>query len=108
MIKALEIDVEGIEQNGIIADIGNNLKLDLIYNNVDSYIYVSILDSDENRITGFFRLVPDINFLSLVRIEKLLQLRCIKINDFAEERDKITPQNLNKDYKFFLVGDDNG
>ena len=42
MIKALEIDVEGIEQNGIIADIGNNLKLDLIYNNVDSYIYVSI------------------------------------------------------------------
>ena len=55
MIKALEIDVEGIEQNGIIADIGSNLKLDLIYNNVDSYIYVSILDSDENRITGFFR-----------------------------------------------------
>jgi hypothetical protein fuD12_06018 len=108
MIKALEIDVEGIEQNGIIADIGNNLKLDLIYNNVDSYIYVSILDSDENRITGFFRLVPDINFLSLVRIEKLYQLRCIKINDFAEERDKITPQNLNKDYKFFLIGDDNG
>ena len=65
MIKALEIDVEGIEQNGIIADIGNNLKLDLIYNNVDSYIYVSILDSDENRITGFFRLVPDINFCLL-------------------------------------------
>lgn len=108
MIKALEIDVEGIEQNGIIADIGNNLKLDLIYNNVDSYIYVSILDSDENRITGFFRLVPDINFLSLVRIKKIQQLRCIKINDFAEERDKITPQNLNKDYKFFLIGDDNG
>ena len=108
MIKALEIDVEGIEQNGIIADIGNNLKLDLIYNNVDSYIYVSILDSDENRITGFFRLVPDINFLSLVRLKKIQQLRCIKINDFAEERDKITPQNLNKDYKFFLIGDDNG
>ena len=42
MIKALEIDIEGIEQNGIIADIGSNLKLDLIYNNVDSYIYVSI------------------------------------------------------------------
>ena len=108
MIKALEIDIEGIEQNGIIADIRSNLKLDLIYNNVDSYIYVSILDSDENRITGFFRLVPDINFLSLVRIEKLHQLRCIKINDFAEERDKITPQNLNKDYKFFLIGDENG
>ena len=85
MIKALEIDVEGIEQNGIIADIGNNLKLDLIYNNVDSYIYVSILDSDENRITGFFRLVPDINFLSLVRIEKLHQLRCIKIISLKKE-----------------------
>ena len=108
MIKALEIDVEGIEQNGVIADIGSNLKLDLIYNNADGYIYVSVLDSDENRITGFFRLVPDINFLSLVRIEQLQQLRCIKINDFAEERDKITPQNLNKDYKFFLIGDDNG
>lgn len=108
MIKALEIDVEGIEQNGIIADIGSNLKLDLIYNNVDNYIYISILDSDENRITGFFRLVPDINFLSLVRIEQLQQLRCIKINDFAEERDKITPKNLNKDYKFFLIGDVNG
>ena len=53
-------------------------------------------------------MVPNIDFLSLVRNETNLQLRCIKINEFAEEKDKITPQNLNKDYKFFLIGDEYG
>lgn len=107
-MKALEIDVSGIEENGVIADIGNNLKLDLIYNNKDNYIYVSILDASENCLTGFFRLVPTIDYLKLIRINLNYQLRCLKINDYAEEKDKITPFNLNKDYKFFLIGEENG
>lgn len=104
-MKALEVDVTGIEEHGIIADIGNDLKLDMIYSNIDHHIYVSVLDGAENRITGFFRLVPNVDFLSLAWNTLPYQLRCIKINDYAEEKDLITPQNLNQDYKFFLIGE---
>lgn len=107
-MKAIEIDITGIEERGIIAELPNNINLELIYNTYDSFIYLSILDSLNQRITGFNKLVPNIDFLSLVRNEENLQLRCIKINEFAEEKDFITPQNLNKDYKFFLIGDDYG
>lgn len=107
-MKAIEIDITGIEERGIIAELPNNINLELIYNTYDSFIYLSILDGLNQRITGFNKLVPNIDFLSLVRNEENLQLRCIKINEFAEEKDKITPQNLNKDYKFFLIGDEDG
>ena len=107
-MKAIEIDVAGIEERGIIAELPNNINLELIYNTYDSFIYLSILDGLNQRITGFNKLVPNIYFLSLVRNENNLQLRCIKINEFAEEKDFITPQNLNKDYKFFLIGDEYG
>ena len=107
-MKAIEIDVADIESRGIIAELPNNINLELIYNTYDSFIYLSILDSLNQRITGFNKVVPNIDFLSLVRNENNLQLRCIKINDFAEEKDFITPKNLNKDYKFFLIGDDDG
>ncbi|WP_338967515.1 hypothetical protein KST88_02695 [Fusobacterium nucleatum] len=107
-MKAIEIDITGIEERGIIAELPNNINLELIYNTYDSFIYLSILDGLNQRITGFNKLVPNIDFLSLVRNEENLQLRCIKINEFAEEKDKITPENLNKDYKFFLIGDDDG
>ena len=107
-MKAIEIDVTDIESRGIIAELPNNINLELIYNTYDSFIYLSILDGLNQRITGFNKLVPNIDYLSLVRNKNKLQLRCIKINDFAEEKDLITPQNLNKDYKFFLIGDDDG
>lgn len=107
-MKAIEIDVTGIEERGIIAELPNNINLELIYNTYDSFIYLSILNGLNQRITGFNKVVPNIDFLSLVRNENNLQLRCIKINEFAEEKDKVTPQNLNKDYKFFLIGDDDG
>ena len=107
-MKAIEIDVTGIEERGIIAELPNNINLELIYNTYDSFIYLSILDSLNQRITGFNKLVTNIDFLSLARNETNLQLRCIKINEFAEEKDKITPKNLNKDYKFFLIGDEDG
>lgn len=107
-MKAIEIDITDIDKRGIIAELGNNITLELIYNTYDSFIYLSILDSLNQRITGFNKLVPNIDFLSLVRNENNLQLRCIKVNEFAEEKDKITLQNLNKDYKFFLIGDDDG
>ena len=107
-MKAIEIDVTGIEERGIRAELPRNINLELIYNTYDSFIYLSILDGLNQRITGFNKLVPNIDFLSLVRNENNLQLRCIKVNEFAEEKDKITPQNLNKDYKFFLIGDDDG
>lgn len=102
-MKAIKIDVSNIREKGVIADIGDNLKLDLIYNNYDEYIYVSVLDDYENRITGYNRLVQSINLLQLSNNKENRQLRCIKVNEFAEERDKITPENLNQDYIFFLM-----
>ena len=41
-MNVIEIDVTGIEERGVIAELPNNLKLDLIYNNYDNYIYLSI------------------------------------------------------------------
>lgn len=105
-MKALEIDVTDIEERGIIAELPNNLVLELIYNTYDSFIYLSILNALNERITGYNKLVPNIDYLSLIRNNENLQLRCIKINEFAEGKDKITPENLNKDYKFFMIGDD--
>lgn len=107
-MKAIEIDVTDIESRGIIAELPNNINLELIYNTYDSFIYLSILNALNERITGYNKLVPNIDYLSLVRNEENLQLRCVKINEFAEEKDKITPENLNKDYKFFLIGDEDG
>lgn len=104
-MNVIEIDVTGIEERGVIAELPNNLKLDLIYNNYDNYIYLSILNDLNKRITGYNKLVPNIDYIHLVRSESNLQLRCIKVNDFAEEKDLITPKNLNKDYKFFLIGE---
>lgn len=104
-MKNIKIDVSNIREKGIIADIGDNLKLDLIYNNQDNFIYVSILDSYENRITGYIRLVQAINLFQLSNNKEQKQLRCLKVNEFAEEKDKITPENLNKDYQFFLIGE---
>jgi len=66
-MKAIEIDVTDIESRGIIAELPNNINLELIYNTYDSFIYLSILDSLNQRITGFNKLVPNIDFLSLVR-----------------------------------------
>lgn len=106
-MKIIELDLKNIRENGVIVDLNNGLKLDCVYNNFDNYIYISVLDNLENRITGFNKLVPNINYLGLNRNYLKQQLRCIKVNDYAEERDLITPENINKDYKFFLIGDEN-
>lgn len=105
-MKAIEVDLTGIREQGIIVDLNNGLKIDFIFNNYDDYIYLSLLDSLEKRITGFNKLVPNINYLGLTRNDFKEQLRCIKINNYAEEKDRITPENINKDYKFFLIGEE--
>ncbi len=40
-MKALEIDVSDIQERGIIAELPNNLTLELIYNTYDSFILTS-------------------------------------------------------------------
>lgn len=103
-MKVLEIDIQGVEERGVTVEISDNLQLDFIYNNYDTYLYVSVMDTLGMRITGFQKVVPNIDYLGCVRHEKGLQIRCIKVNDFAEEKDKVTSKNLNKDYKFFVIG----
>lgn len=104
-MKTIEINLDSIRENGIIADIRNGLKLDFIYNNYDDYIYLSLLDDLENRITGYFRLVPNIDFLALTNNDIKYQLRCIKVNENSADVDLITPENFNEDYKLFLIGE---
>lgn len=104
-MKIIEVDLKNLKESGVIIDIGNNLKIDFIFNTYDEYIYLSILDNFENRLTGFNKLVPNIDFLAFTNNNIPYQLRCIKINEYAEEKDYITIDNINKDYKFFLIGD---
>lgn len=106
-MKIIEVNLQNLKENGVIVDIGNNLKLDFIYNNYDNYIYLSILDSLENRLTGFNKLVPNVDYLSFNNTNYKYQIRCIKVNEYAEQRDFITIENINKDYKFFLIGEEN-
>ncbi|MDY4011393.1 MAG: hypothetical protein SOY60_06975 [Fusobacterium gastrosuis] len=106
-MKIIEVDLKNIRQNGIIVDLNNGFKIDFIYNHYDNFIYLSVLDNLENRITGFNKLVPNVNYLGFNNNNYKEQLRCIKVNEFAEEKDYITPENINKDYKFFLIGGEN-
>lgn len=101
-MKSIEVNLKNIRETGIIIDVDNNIKLDFIYNNYDNYIYLSVLDNLEERITGYFKVVPNIDFLTLTNNDLKYQLRCIRVNDNAD--DLITPENINKDYKFFLIG----
>lgn len=105
-MKTLDIDIAGIEERGIVSDIPNGMQLDIIYNNYNKYLYMSVLDSLGSRITGFQKVVPNVDYLGSVRRDSGIQIRCIKVNDFAEERDRVTPHNLNKDYKIFMIGGD--
>lgn len=98
----LDFDLKGIENGKKVFDV-ENYNIEFIYNSNDGYIYLSILDDLQNRLTGHNRVVPNIDYFGLANIEDKVQLRCIKINNYAEERDKITIDNVNKDYKFFLI-----
>lgn len=106
-MKIIEVNLQNLREKGAIIDIGNGFKIDFIFNNYDNYIYLSILDSLENRITGFNKLVPNIDYFAFNNNNYNFQLRCIKINEYAEEKDRITIENINKDYKLFLIGEDN-
>ena len=50
-MKAIEIDVTDIESRGIIAELPNNINLELIYNTYDSFIPINFrrLKSKDNR-----------------------------------------------------------
>ena len=104
---ALEINMDKIRERGIIAELPNGLLIDIIYNNIDNYLYASIKDSDEHVIVGHMKVVPNIDFLAFTNNDIKGQIRCIKVNEFAEERDLVTPENLNHDYKFFWIGVEN-
>ena len=106
MTNVVEIQgIESLKERRITTDITDNLKLELVYNTYDNFIYLAILNNKNEYIVGFTKLVPNINFLQLTNNEYRAnaQLRCIKINKFAEERDYITIDNLNRDYLLFLI-----
>ena len=105
-MKVLEIDVSGLEERGVVADIPEDMQADIIYNNHDGFMYISFLDGLGNVLAGYQKMVPNTDFLTNVRLETDIQIRCIKVNDFAEEVDKITIENFNKDYKLFMIGEE--
>ena len=102
MIK-LKFDLEEIKKRRIIFDVENEFQIEFLYNYYDKFIYLSILDKNGVYLLGHSRVVQNVDYLSLARIETTKQLRCIKINDYAEELDYITPENINVDYIFFLI-----
>lgn len=108
-MKIIEIDLRELKTNHIEVDIqGEKFKLDFLYNTFDEYIYMGILEDTGERVLGHTKLVPNIDYLDMNKhkTDWGLQLRVIKVNEFAEEKDKITPENFNKDYKMFLIGEE--
>ena len=86
-MQVLEIDVSGLEERGVVADIPENMQADIICNNHDGFMYISFLDGLGNVLAGYQKMVPNTDFLANVRLETDIQVRCIKVNDFAEEVD---------------------
>ena len=108
-MKILNINLDELKTNHIEIDIpGENFKLDFLYNTFDKYVYMGILESTGKRVLGHTKVVPNIDYfiLNKPKTDWGKQLRFIKINEFAEERDKITIENVNKDYKLFLIGEE--
>lgn len=109
-MKIIEIDLKELKTNHIEADVpGENFKLDFLYNTFDGYMYMGIIENTGDRVLGHTKLVPNIDYLNINKrkTDWGKQLRIIKVNEFAEEKDKITPENFSKDYKLFLIGEEN-
>lgn len=101
-MKKLKLDIQGIEQNLIRYSVERGLDIELLYNQYDGYLYLALLN-EKGYMLGHTRLVPNINYTRLNRIETEYDLVCIKINDAAQEKDLVTLENFNKDYSLFLI-----
>lgn len=102
-MKKLTFNLGEIKEKRITFTVEDDFQIEFLYNYFDNYIYLAIYNRLGENLLGHSRLVQDIDYLSLARINTTKQLRCIKMNEFAEEVDYITPENLNKDYQFFLI-----
>lgn len=105
-MKKLSFNLEEIKERRITFTLENEFEIEFLYNFYDEYIYLAILNKGGEVLLGHSRLVQDINYFSLARITTSKQLRCIKTNEFAEETDYITSENLNRDYQFFLIDEE--
>lgn len=108
-MKIVEINLKELKTNHLEADVqGEKFKLDFLFNTFDGFIYMGILENTGDRVLGHTKLVPNIDYLDMNKrkTDWGQQLRVIKVNEFAEENDKITPENFNKDYKMFLIGEE--
>lgn len=104
----IDFDLKNIKTNHLIKEINvDDMKffLEFIYNSKDDYLYLAILDSNENKVLGASRVVPIVDYFALnpSKTDWGKQLRFIKINDDAEEVDKITADNICKDYCLYLI-----
>lgn len=99
-MKKLILDIENLVNKANLFNLGE-FTLELIYNDYDGYIYLALIDDKKEYLLGYTRLVPNINYTKLTRNNLSKDLVCIKLNEVAD--DLITPDNLNKDYAFFLL-----
>ncbi len=102
-MKKLNLDVTNLKNNIIRYSLDVKLVIELLFNHYDNYIYLAILDDKGEYLLGHSRLVPNINYFRMNRIDVEYDLVCVKINESAQEKDLITIDNLNKDYSFFLI-----
>ena len=84
---------------------GLELVLSFIYNNFDGYLYMKIMNSEREVLLSYTRVLPSIDYfvLNKTKMDFDKQLIFVKTNDSAREADLITADNINKDYKLFLI-----
>lgn len=104
----IDFDLKNIKKNHLIKEVNAwdiKFYLKFLYNSKDDYLYLTILDSNENKVLGASRVVPIVDYFALnpSKTDWGKQLRFIKINDDAEEVDKITADNICKDYCLYLI-----
>ncbi len=109
-MKVLSFELEDLTKFGTIQRVtfeaeGIKGELEFIYNSLDGYLYVCIKNSSGEVLLGHTRVVPEIDYFSFNKIKFTTekQLRFIKVNELAEEVDKITIDNFNKDYMLFII-----
>jgi hypothetical protein len=98
-------DIETQENEIEVSSEGIDLILSFIKNSFDGYLYMKIMDIQRETLLSYTRCLPLVDYFILNKQSTNFDKRLlfIKTNDSAKEKDLITSDNINKDYKLFII-----
>ena len=107
-LKIVLDDIENkINEISFTDVLGISFKAFVMYNKVDDYLYLSLQSNKEEVLTGFNRILPNVDYFDLntLKTDFKKQLRFAKVNNNAKEKDRITKENIGIDYKLYIFED---